>query len=58
MAILSSSAPDRITKLDPPSKLLKSISRKLLLGVALISTVGWVYLLLKAVIFIGAKYFS
>jgi hypothetical protein len=58
MATLSSSDPNRITNLDPPSNLLKSIPRTLLLVVALTSTVGWVYLLLKAAMFIGAKFFS
>jgi hypothetical protein len=58
MADLFSSASNTITNLDRPGNLLKSVSRKLLLAVALISTMGWIYLLSKAAMFIGAKLFS
>ncbi|MEA2542332.1 MAG: hypothetical protein QOH35_3698 [Acidobacteriaceae bacterium] len=60
MTALSSSASDTITitNLERLGNLLKSVSRKLLLTVALISTVGWIYLLSKAAMFIGAKLFS
>jgi hypothetical protein len=58
MAALSSSASDTITNLERLGNLLKSVSRKLLLAVVLISTVGWIYLLSKAATFIGAKLFS
>jgi hypothetical protein len=58
MADLSSSASNTITSLEQPGNLLKSVSRKLLLAVALISTMGWIYLLSKAAMFIGAKLFS
>jgi hypothetical protein len=58
MADLSSSDPNIISNPDRLGNFLKSNSRKLLLLVALISMIGWIYLLSKAAGSIGAKLFS
>jgi hypothetical protein len=46
--------PKDLRLLDPRRELMVRLSRRLLLAVALTSTMGWIYFLSKAAMFVGA----